>query len=74
MKRCMQLEIKLAMDKKLKDLRTELGLATKDVSKLTGISEAIYNELENNADRDTGFSSSKIIRRIGNRCFQKSNA
>lgn len=51
------MEIRLTMGKKLKDLRAEQGLKTKDVSRLTGISEAIYNELENNADRDTGFSS-----------------
>ena len=52
----MQLETKLTMGEKLKDLRTERGLTTKDVSRLTGISEAVYNGLENDADRDTGYS------------------
>ena len=47
------METKLTMGEKLKDLRTERGLTTKDVSRLTGISEAVYNGLENDADRDT---------------------
>ena len=50
------METKLTMGEKLKDLRTERGLTTKEVSKLTGISEAVYNGLENDADRDTGYS------------------
>lgn len=50
------METKLTMGEKLKDLRTERGLTTKDVSRLTGISEAVYNGLENDADRDTGYS------------------
>lgn len=48
--------IKMTMGEKIKDLRTEKGLTTKEVSQLTGISEAVYNGLENDVDRDTGYS------------------
>ena len=50
------MEIKLTMGEKLKDLRIERRLTTKQVSQLTGISEAVYNGLENDNDRDTGYS------------------
>ena len=50
------LELKLTMGEKLKDLRTERGLTTREVSRLTGISENIYNVLENDIGRDTGYS------------------
>ena len=50
------LELKLTMGEKLKDLRTERGLTTREVSRLTGISENIYNGLENDIGRDTGYS------------------
>lgn len=50
------LEVKLTMGEKLKDLRIERKLTTKQVSQLTGISEAVYNGLENDNDRDTGYS------------------
>lgn len=50
------MEIKLTMGEKLKDLRIEKRLTTKHVSQLTGISEAVYNGLENDNDRDTGYS------------------
>lgn len=50
------MKLKMTMGEKLKDLRTEKGLTTKEVSQLTGISEAVYNGLENDADRDTGYS------------------
>ncbi len=50
------MEIKLTMGEKLKDLRIERKLTTKQVSQLTGISEAVYNGLENDNDRDTGYS------------------
>ena len=50
------MELKMTMGEKLKDLRTEKGLTTKEVSQLTGLSEAVYNGLENDADRDTGYS------------------
>lgn len=46
----------MTMGEKIKDLRTERGLTTKEVSQITGISEAIYNGLENDVDRDTGYS------------------
>ena len=44
------------MGEKLKDLRTERGLTTKEVCRLTGVSENIYNGLENDIWRDTGYS------------------
>lgn len=47
---------KLTMGEKLKDLRTERGLTTKEVCRLTGVSENIYNGLENDIGRDTGYS------------------
>lgn len=50
------MEIKLTMGEKLKDLRIEKRLTTKQVSQMTGISEAVYNGLENDNDRDTGYS------------------
>ena len=50
------MEVKLTMGEKLKDLRIERKLTTKQVSQLTGISEAVYNGLENDNDRDTGYS------------------
>ena len=50
------MEIKLTMGEKLKDLRIEKRLTTKQVSQMTGISEAVYNGLENDSERDTGYS------------------
>ena len=50
------MEVKLTMGEKLKDLRIEKRLTTKQVSQMTGISEAVYNGLENDNDRDTGYS------------------
>ena len=47
---------KLTMGEKLKDLRTERGLTTREVCRLTGVSENIYNGLENDVNRDTGYS------------------
>lgn len=46
---------KLTMGEKLKDLRTERGLTTREVCRLTGVSENIYNGLENDIGRDTGY-------------------
>lgn len=46
---------KLTMGEKLKDLRTERGLTTREVCRLTGVSENIYNGLENDIERDTGY-------------------
>ena len=37
---------KLTMGEKLKDLRTERGLTTREVCRLTGVSENIYNGLQ----------------------------
>ena len=50
------MQIKMTMGEKLKDLRVERGLTTKQLCQATGISEAVYNGLENDADRDTGYS------------------
>lgn len=50
------MQIKMTMGEKLKDLRVERGLTTKQLCQQTGISEAVYNGLENDADRDTGYS------------------
>lgn len=50
------MEIKLTMGEKLKDLRIEKRLTTKQVSQMAGISEAVYNGLENDSERDTGYS------------------
>lgn len=50
------IEEKMTMGEKLKDLRIERKLTTKQVSQLMGISEAVYNGLENDNDRDTGYS------------------
>ena len=50
------MQIKMTMGEKLKDLRVERGLTMKQVCQATGISEAVYNGLENDADRDTGYS------------------
>ena len=50
------MEPKLTMGEKLKDLRTERGLTTREVCRLTGVSENIYNGLENDIGRDTGYS------------------
>ena len=48
------MEIKLTMGEKLKDLRIEKRLTTKQVSQMTGI--VVYNGLENDSERDTGYS------------------
>lgn len=51
---------------KLKDLRTERGLTTKEVCRLTGVSENIYNGLENDIGRDTGYSRIIALARFYN--------
>ena len=48
--------VKTTMGEKLKDLRVERGLTTKQLCKMTQISEAVYNGLENDSPRDTGYS------------------
>ena len=50
------MNVKMTMGEKLKDLRVERNLTTKQVCLETGISEAVYNGLENDAERDTGYS------------------
>ena len=57
---------KLTMGEKLKDLRTERGLTTKEVCRLTGVSENIYNGLENDIGRDTGYSRIIALARFYN--------
>ena len=50
------LTVKTTMGEKLKDLRVERGLTTKQLCEMTQISEAVYNGLENDSPRDTGYS------------------
>ena len=44
------------MGEKIKDLRVERHLTTKQLAKLTGISEPVINGLENDSGRDVGYS------------------
>jgi transcriptional regulator with XRE-family HTH domain len=55
---------KLTMGEKLKVLRKERGLTTKEVCRLTGVSENIYNGLENDIGRDTGYSRIVALERF----------
>lgn len=48
--------VKTTMGEKFKDLRVERGLTTKQLCEMTQISEAVYNGLENDSPRDTGYS------------------
>lgn len=48
--------VKTTMGEKLKDLRVERGLTTRQLCEMTQISEAVYNGLENDSPRDTGYS------------------
>ena len=50
------MNVKTTMGEKLKDLRVERGLTTKKLCEMTQISEAVYNGLENDSPRDTGYS------------------
>ena len=50
------MQVKTTMGEKLKDLRVERGLTTKQLCEMTQISEAVYNGLENDSPRDTGYS------------------
>ena len=50
------MNVKTTMGEKLKDLRIERGLTTKQLCEMTQISEAVYNGLENDSPRDTGYS------------------
>ena len=48
--------MKTTMGEKLKDLRVERHLTTKQLAQATGISEAVINGLENDNGRDVGYS------------------
>jgi len=50
------MEVKTTMGEKLKDLRIERGLTTKQICEMTQMSESVYNGLENDSPRDTGYS------------------
>ena len=48
--------MKTTMGEKIKDLRVERHLTTKQLAQATGISEAVINGLENDNGRDVGYS------------------
>ena len=48
--------MKTTMGKKIKDLRVERHMTTKQLAQATGISEAVINGLENDNGRDVGYS------------------
>ena len=48
--------MKTTMGEKIKDLRVELRMTTKQLALATGISEAVINGLENDNGRDVGYS------------------
>lgn len=48
--------MKTTMGEKIKDLRVERNLTTKQLAQATGISEAVLNGLENDSGRDVGYS------------------
>ena len=48
--------MRTTMGEKIKDLRIERHLTTKQLAKLTGISEPVINGLENDSGRDVGYS------------------
>ncbi len=48
--------MKTTMGEKIKDLRVERHLTTKQLAQATGISEAVLNGLENDSGRDVGYS------------------
>ena len=48
--------MKTTMGEKIKDLRVERHLTTKQLAQKTGISEAVINGLENDNGRDVGYS------------------
>lgn len=48
--------MRTTMGEKIKDLRVERHLTTKQLAKLTGISEPVINGLENDSGRDVGYS------------------
>lgn len=48
--------MKTTMGEKIKDLRVERHMTTKQLAGATGISEAVLNGLENDTGRDVGYS------------------
>ncbi|MBO5558410.1 helix-turn-helix transcriptional regulator [Ruminococcus sp.] len=48
--------MKTTMGEKIKDMRVERGITTKQLAQATGISEAVLNGLENDNGRDVGYS------------------
>ncbi len=48
--------MKTTMGEKIKDMRVERHLTTKQLAQMTGISEAVLNGLENDSGRDVGYS------------------
>ncbi len=48
--------MKTTMGEKIKDLRVERHMTTKQLAQATGISEAVLNGLENDTGRDVGYS------------------
>ena len=48
--------MKTTMGEKVKDLRVERHMTTKQLAQKTGISEAVINGLENDNGRDVGYS------------------
>ncbi len=48
--------MKTTMGEKIKDMRVERGMTTKQLAQATGISEAVLNGLENDNGRDVGYS------------------
>jgi transcriptional regulator with XRE-family HTH domain len=48
--------MKTTMGEKIKDLRVERHMTTKQLAQATGISEAVINGLENDNGRDVGYS------------------
>lgn len=48
--------MKLTMGEKIKDMRVERHMTTKQLAQATGISEPVLNGLENDSGRDVGYS------------------
>lgn len=48
--------MKITMGEKIKDMRVERHLTTKQLAQQTGISEAVLNGIENDSGRDVGYS------------------
>ena len=48
--------MKTTMGERIKDMRVERGMTTKQLAQATGISEAVLNGLENDNGRDVGYS------------------